>query len=95
MRWADLSDAEVKALYDSAGRADGDSVAAADLVDRLLGELPPEDQLVIRMLDLERHSVAQIAQLMNRGESWVRVRAFRARKILVQALERLEREMQR
>src|ERR1041384_4510395 len=31
VRWADLSDAEVKALNDSAGRADGDSVAAADL----------------------------------------------------------------
>jgi len=95
VRWADLSDAEVMAVKDSAGAADGDSVAAADLVNRLLDELPAEDQLVIRMLDLEHRPVAEIAELMSRGESWVRVRAFRARKTLAQTLERLEREMRR
>lgn len=93
VRWTDLTEAEALAVKEAAGQAGGDEMAAADLADRLLECLVAEDELIVRMLDLERRPVAEIAALMNRGESWVRVRAFRARKILAQALERLQREM--
>lgn len=53
--------------------------AARELVDRLLERLPPEDRLVLRWLDLEERSSAEVAAMTGWSGVGVRVRAFRAR----------------
>jgi RNA polymerase sigma-70 factor (ECF subfamily) len=74
--------------------AANDALAAHELVHKLLAQLTPDDQLVIRLLDLEQKSVAEIAQLTGWNQSLIKVRAFRARRKLqklFQALQRKER----
>lgn len=70
---------------------DDDADAARELVDRLLAELPPDDRLVLTLLDLEQRSTAEIAQLTGWSRTLVKVRAFRARRRLRAVAERLER----
>lgn len=77
------------------GVTDGASADAdaALLLDRLLGLLPPPDRLVIRWLDLESRSVAEIAALTGWSRPLVKVRAFRARHRLKRlAKERFKNE---
>src|SRR5437773_10478315 len=64
-------------------------VIAADLAERLLQTLPPEDRLALTMIDGEGASVNEVAQLTGWSESKVKTRAFRARKKAREALERL------
>jgi len=65
------------------------SVVAADLADRLLGVLPPEDQQALLMIDGENASIKEVAEATGWSESKVKVRAFRARKKLREAMEKL------
>jgi RNA polymerase sigma-70 factor (ECF subfamily) len=66
-----------------------DSVIAADLADRLLEILPAEDQLALMMIDGENASVKEVAEATGWSESKVKVRAFRARKKVREAMEKL------
>jgi RNA polymerase sigma-70 factor, ECF subfamily len=94
LRWSDLDEKEAAVLHaalTSAATAP-EALAARELVNKLLLGLAPEDHVVLRMLDLEGRSVAEIAQLLGRGESWVKVRAFRARQQLRDMLDRLHQE---
>jgi RNA polymerase sigma-70 factor (ECF subfamily) len=65
------------------------SLVAADLADRLLGVLPPEDQQALLMIDGEDASIKEVAEATGWSESKVKVRAFRARRKLREAMERL------
>ena len=65
------------------------SVVAADLADRLLGVLPPEDQQALLMIDGEDASIKEVAEATGWSESKVKVRAFRARRKLREAMEKL------
>jgi len=65
------------------------SVVAADLADRLLSVLSPEDQQALLMIDGEQASVKEVAEATGWSESKVKVRAFRARKKIREAMERL------
>lgn len=56
-----------------------DALAARELVDALLAELPPDDRLVLTLLDLEERSVVEIAARTGWSRAAVKVRAFRAR----------------
>ena len=69
-----------------------DSLAARELVHKLLGQLKPDDRLVLQLLDLERRSVAEISQTTGWNPSLVKVRAFRARAKLKKLFEELERK---
>lgn len=93
-RWADLSENEAETLEhvlgDTSAEAPGDALAARELVHRLLDQLGAEDRTVIRLLDLEQKSVAEIAALTGWGQSMIKVRAFRARR----KLQKLFRELQ-
>ena len=93
---ADLSEDESDWLEKKASEAPGEQrpdveqqVIAADLAERLLQTLPPEDRLALTMIDGEGASVNEVAQLTGWSESKVKVRAFRARKKAREALERL------
>ena len=64
-------------------------VIAADLAERLLESLQPEDRLALTMIDGEGASVNEVAEVTGWSESKVKVRAFRARKKAREALEKL------
>ena len=66
-----------------------DNFVAADLADRLLAVLPPEDQQALLMIDGEDASIKEVAEATGWSESKVKVRAFRARKKLREAMEKL------
>jgi RNA polymerase sigma-70 factor (ECF subfamily) len=59
-----------------------DALEATELVQKLLGQLKPDDQLVLRLLDLEQKTIAEIAALTGWNQSLIKVRAFRARRKL-------------
>lgn len=96
MRWADLSENEAQVLDAVLTGSDGedatDTLAAKELVGRLLEQLSPADRSVITLLDLEQKSVAEISQLTGWGTSMIKVRAFRARRKLRKLFEQLERK---
>jgi len=95
-RWADLSEGEADALEavtaDTSASAPDDALAARELVNRLLGELKPDDQLVIRMLDLEQKTIAEISALTGWNQSLIKVRAFRARRKLQKLFAELKKK---
>jgi len=65
-----------------------DACAARELLESLLAELPPQDRLVLTLLDLEQRSTAEISALTGWSRVLVKVRAFRARARLRTAVRR-------
>ena len=65
------------------------NLVAADLADRLLGTLSPEDQQALLMIDGENASIKEVAEVTGWSESKVKVRAFRARKKIRESMEKL------
>ena len=62
---------------------------AAEIADRLLGKLEPEDRLVVVLIDRDGFSVKEVSEMTGWGQSKVKVRAFRARRVLRAAMKRL------
>ncbi|MBI2815188.1 MAG: RNA polymerase sigma factor [Opitutae bacterium] len=93
-RWADLSENEAEVLTnvmaDERDVLPGDALAARELVDKLLAQLKPDDRLVIRLLDLEQKSVAEVSALTGWNQTLVKVRAFRARRKLQKLFQELQ-----
>jgi len=85
-RWADLSESEADVLdavlTNEREVPANDALAATELVEKLLSQLKPDDQLVLRLLDLEQKTIAEIAALTGWNQSLIKVRAFRARRKL-------------
>lgn len=84
---ADLSDDETEWLEKQGSEVsrtqslDAEAkVIAADLAERLMGVLSPQDQLALTMIDGEGASINEVAEVTGWSESKVKVRAFRARK---------------
>jgi RNA polymerase sigma-70 factor (ECF subfamily) len=65
------------------------SAVAADLAGRVLERLSPDDQLVLTMIDGEDASVKEVVDVTGWSESKVKVKAFRARRRMREAVERL------
>jgi RNA polymerase sigma-70 factor, ECF subfamily len=65
------------------------SVVAADLTGKVLEGLPADDQLVLMLMEGEDASVKDVAELTGWSESKVKVQAFRARKRMREAVEKL------
>lgn len=83
LRWSDLSEEQARWLdylvSDQAPQPEDAPGPVRDLLEQFLVQLPPEDRLVIHLLDLEGKSVKDIAQLTQWSVTRVKVRAFRAR----------------
>jgi RNA polymerase sigma-70 factor (ECF subfamily) len=62
---------------------------AAEIADRLLSKLEPEDRLVVVLIDRDGFSVKEVSEMTGWGQSKVKVRAFRARRVLRAAMKRL------
>ena len=104
LRWSDLGEAEAAAARDALHQAYDDGVgpgasasssgsraaAACELVETLLSRLSPEDQCVLRLLDLEEKSVAEVARITGWNSALIKVRAFRARRKLRKQFQRLD-----
>lgn len=65
------------------------SEAAADLAARVLETLSPDDQLVLTTMDGEDATVKEMAELTGWSESKVKVTAFRARRRMREAVEKI------
>jgi RNA polymerase sigma-70 factor (ECF subfamily) len=65
------------------------SLVAADLAQRVLQTLSPDDQLVLTMIDGDDSSVKDVVEATGWSESKVKVLAFRARRRMREAVERL------
>ena len=65
------------------------SLVAADLAERVLDTLSPDDRLVLTLIDGEDTPVKEVAEATGWTESNVKVRAFRARRRMREALEKL------
>ena len=62
---------------------------ASEIAERLLGKLEPEDRLVVVLIDRDGFSVKEVSEMTGWGQSKVKVRAFRARRVLRAAMKRL------
>jgi RNA polymerase sigma-70 factor (ECF subfamily) len=93
-RWADLSEEQQALIESAAAEAEGGSASpdsARDLIETLLSSLKPEQQMVIRWLDLEQKTIDDVRALTGWSSGVVRIRAFRARRKLRDLYRRLER----
>jgi len=83
VRLADLSEDEAKViehLATAVGDLDAaDQVAATELVGKLLQGLRTDDRLLMRLMYLDGHDVAEISGLTGWSRASIKVRAFRAR----------------
>ena len=96
LRSSDLSEDEsewldnkMSKLATERHRSQEHGLVAADLAGRVLATLPPDDQLVLTMMDGQEASVKEIVEATGWSESKVKVKAFRARKRMREALEKL------
>lgn len=96
MTAADLNQEQTDWLYENLSHLAGEThrsaenrLVAADLADRLLAGLSPDDRLAVTMIDGEGASVKEVAESTGWSESKVKVRAFRARKRLREAMGKL------
>lgn len=64
-------------------------LVAADLAERVLGTMSPDDRLVLMLMDGEEASVKEVAQTTGWTESNVKVKAMRARRRMREAVEKL------
>ena len=64
-------------------------LVAADLTERVLGTMAPDDRLVLMMMDGEEASVKEVAEATGWSESNVKVKAMRARRRMREAVEKL------
>jgi RNA polymerase sigma-70 factor, ECF subfamily len=96
MRWADLSEEEEHVLQSLASTSDdlepGQSLAAREIVNKLLEYLNPNDRLMVQLLHFQGRSVEEIRQMTGWNTSLIKVRAFRARRKLRKHLVKLMKE---
>ncbi|MGC8643179.1 MAG: RNA polymerase sigma factor [Isosphaeraceae bacterium] len=64
------------------GEPAGDREATREALDAVLQRLSPRDRLVVTLLYLEEHTVAETAVLTGWSQTMVKVQAFRARRKL-------------
>lgn len=65
------------------------SLIAIDLADRVLESLPPDDRVVLILIDGEGASIKEVAEITGWSESKVKVQSFRARRRMREAVEKL------
>ena len=86
LRWGDLSEEQAAwldfMLADQSAAPDASAASARELIEQLLSQLPPDDRLVISLIDLQEKTVREVSKLTGWSGTRVKVRAFRARRRL-------------
>jgi RNA polymerase sigma-70 factor (ECF subfamily) len=90
VRFSDLGEEAVEWLENIRPTAGPEPRAAQEILALAMRKLSAEDRLVLTMLEIEEYSVKEICERTGWTSIVVRVRAFRARAKLKQALEELE-----
>jgi RNA polymerase sigma factor (sigma-70 family) len=98
-RMADLSEEQASALDAVTSTVTEEPqpshlLGARELVEKLLEALSPKDRLLIRLLEIEERSVDEVRQATGWSATYIRVRAFRARRRLNQRFRNLRKEGQ-
>lgn len=93
--WADLTEEQAAWLAGGGGGVSSsgpatDTLAARELVGLLLSQLAPEERYVIELAELEGRGADEIRELTGWSAMNLRVRRFRARRKLRQALRKLK-----
>jgi len=70
-------------------RASERGLVAFDLAEKVLSELPADDRMVLMAIDGDHLSVSEVADMTGWTKSKVKVRAFRARRRMRKAVEKL------
>ncbi|MGH7970829.1 MAG: RNA polymerase sigma factor, partial [Limisphaerales bacterium] len=96
-RMADLSEEQAEALEAVTREGEQDPhpshlIGARELVERLLQALSPADRLLIRMLEMDELSIDEVRQRTGWSATYIRVRAFRARRKLNRRFANLRKE---
>jgi RNA polymerase sigma-70 factor, ECF subfamily len=100
MSFADFASDEAEFLQDAMTAREFEENASSarpgsrEVLEKLLATLKPAEQLILRLLDLEEKSVAEICTLTGWGSSKVKVTAFRARRKLTDTFKKLEASAQ-
>ena len=95
VRWTDLDSTARSALEDVAeetARPEPDATGALALLETLLAALPAPDAWLLRQLELEQRSIADICAETGWNSGVTRIRAFRARRRLQAQFQKLERQ---
>jgi len=71
------------------------NVILSDLSEKLLGQLPADDRLVLTLLDGEEFSVKEVAEMTGWSQAKIKVKAFRARNRMKKLLKELLSKRQR
>jgi RNA polymerase sigma-70 factor, ECF subfamily len=90
VRFTDLGDAALEWLEDPDPKGAPEPREAREILELAMRKLAPEDRLVLTMLEIEEYSVKEICARTGWSSVVVRVRAFRARAKLRDALTLLE-----
>ena len=93
LRWADLSEEQAQTLEavtsDPEANEPSRSLAAREIVEKLLEQLAPAERLILTLLHLEGRSVAEVSEATGWNVPLIKVRAFRARRKLRKHFENL------
>jgi RNA polymerase sigma-70 factor (ECF subfamily) len=89
VRFSDLGDDAVEWLQESEPAGGPKPQDAREILDLAMQQLSAEDRVVLTMLEIEEYSVKEICERTGLSNIAVRVRAYRARARLKQALEEL------
>jgi RNA polymerase sigma-70 factor (ECF subfamily) len=99
LRWADLTEEQAHALANLATASEesgpDESLAAREIVEKLLALLQPRDRMLLTLLHIEGHSPREVQKITGWNGLVVRGRAFRARLKLRKHLEKLNSEKAR
>jgi RNA polymerase sigma-70 factor, ECF subfamily len=82
-------DAHTSSAAAARHEADERGRVAADLAGRVLDTMSPDDRLVLTLVDGEELPVKEVAEMTGWSESKVKVQAFRARRRMRAAVEKL------
>ena len=98
LRLADLSEEQCEVLENLATTATDlqtdQSLAARELVEKLLAMLDPRDRLLLTLLHLEGRSTQEVRRITGWNGIVIRVRAYRARRRLKEHFQKLMKEKQ-
>lgn len=95
LRWADMSEEEQSVLESVTAAeesSDADAPRALELLNRLLDQLPATDAWLLRRVELEQKTLAEVCAETGWNGGAARVRLFRARHRLQKKFRQLEKK---
>jgi len=96
VRWADLSEEQSQVLENLPSTEEqldpGESLAAREVVEKLLATLIPRDRILLTLLHLEGRTPREVQKLTGWNGTLIRGRAFKARRRLKKQFHQLMSE---